>query len=724
MKLTPYVTWLLPCFVALPSLTSPAIVAAEENYTVCDLADTLFASETIADQFHEFGSAPGYPNEFSILSLPFSQVFELYVTDTVSERWNQSEWLDIIETIMSPDTTDMSDDIFGIVWSYFVRDDADENPSNAFVEFKIDLLTYPVIRIRMYDFADVPGLGGNASQFRNVITVNATESGQHAISMENMLGQGVAHELTHVCWAANGQDIEYGGYYSLNETMATLTEHFMGTSRPLIYDVSYDASFMREELCDVRSKYTVERMWMSYLYETFVGNVGDATDDLVYRWIRSDAEVEDRMKLSELAEILWDEDFDWIGGVDAADRLHLMFANFLAAKFANAPIFRPHGEFGIGSLNTVTDFGLFLDNCLTACSNPMEPVDCPGPDGYPFGHGGCCNVRMLIPEYELSEANEDVLTNASGIYEDGDALGVAGDGSKDYIDVYQWGTDYILFRAGEYYIDDGKHEFEIRITGTAKNGGQPDSYVRARPAGWVMGYSDDETPQLHPENLVFVEPLIFSPASTAGETIDARPVIVSDFGRTIRCVVVAIGATATTLENGFPFGGFVYEYDFGVFTPGASTRTWEGDVFVTGDVTVPESGTLAIDAGTHVKVFNEDLTPSGGDNERIEINVEGELIVNGTATDQVVFESWNPTTTEDWVGFYFDDESDGGTFNHCLISRAEYAIDSYVDLAVRNTAFEDWLTRIILSAARRPRALLRAAAQCRSLKSPCQVLQI
>ena len=100
MKLTRYVTWLFPCFVALAWLLSPTTVAAEENFTVCDLADTLFVSETTADQFHEFGSdTDTYPNEFSLSAMPFSQVFELYVTDAVSSRWDHNEWGDIVEAI-------------------------------------------------------------------------------------------------------------------------------------------------------------------------------------------------------------------------------------------------------------------------------------------------------------------------------------------------------------------------------------------------------------------------------------------------------------------------------------------------------------------------------------------------------------------------------------------------------------------------------------------------
>jgi parallel beta-helix repeat protein len=199
---------------------------------------------------------------------------------------------------------------------------------------------------------------------------------------------------------------------------------------------------------------------------------------------------------------------------------------------------------------------------------------------------------------------------------------------------------------------------------------------------------------LHPEDLVFVEPLRFDPPSITTAPSSAS-VTVTEFGRSVKTVVIAMTLAPDSLShahNAWSDGlanYFTYEYDYGVATPGASSRLWSGDTFVLGDVTVAENGTLVLDDGTYVKIFNEDLAEGGADEDRIEINVEGELIAEGTENDSIVFQSWTPTTTEDWVGFYFDDESDGGTFKHCSISRAEYAIESYADLAVRSTTFED-----------------------------------
>lgn len=123
----------------------------------------------------------------------------------------------------------------------------------------------------------------------------------------------------------------------------------------------------------------------------------------------------------------------------------------------------------------------------------------------------------------------------------------------------------------------------------------------------------------------------------------------------------------------------------------AANATWSGIVFVDGDITVASTATLTIAAGTHVWIWQNDAEEGGVNDERIEINVEGELIADGTAANPIIFESWDweTQTNEDWVGFYFDSGSDGGTFDNCIIRRAEYGIESYVDLTVSNTDFED-----------------------------------
>ncbi len=112
-------------------------------------------------------------------------------------------------------------------------------------------------------------------------------------------------------------------------------------------------------------------------------------------------------------------------------------------------------------------------------------------------------------------------------------------------------------------------------------------------------------------------------------------------------------------------------------------------IYVSGDLTIASGVTLTIAPGTTIKIADNDNLVQGVDDDKVEINVEGELIADGTLSAPIVFESWTANSSEDWVGFYFDEESDGALFDYCIIRHAEYGIESYVDLTVKNSDFEE-----------------------------------
>lgn len=116
--------------------------------------------------------------------------------------------------------------------------------------------------------------------------------------------------------------------------------------------------------------------------------------------------------------------------------------------------------------------------------------------------------------------------------------------------------------------------------------------------------------------------------------------------------------------------------------------TQDGARYISGDLTIASGATLTIMPGTVVRIANDDDLRSGVDTLRIEINVDGSLVAAGTAANPIVFESWTPTTTEDWAGFYFSEDGDGGTFSHCTISRAEIAIDSYAPIELNGVVID------------------------------------
>jgi len=674
---------------------------------ICFVCNGDIKAAELDGVLHPFGEdTQTYPNEFDLeTNFPaFTQVFDLHVSDGVSMRWTQAEWQYVISSIMNNNTeAPFDDDIFGIVWGYFTRVDADADDSHAGIEYVVGSNTYTKITIKMYDTDDLPdpcswtySCNGYSSAGNDYLIINASP----ANATDYVLGQAIAHELAHVSWLANGLSHLRGfGYDNAFETMSTLAEYLLDSWRPHVNDLSYDSSFLRSEVCDPYNDYIPEKIWITYLYETFKGDAGPE-DDLVYRWINSGLPWLERMKLTGLANTLWHADFAWVGGVDATDRLTKVYSNFLAAKFCNAGSFGQQGEFGVGDANTFVDFGLFQDNCVyyEPGAVPM-PVDCPRSSPnlseewplYEPGYHGCWNVRVILPEHELSAIHQNTLTTVAGTYTDGDAPLPAGDGdgSSDLVDVWQYGTDYVVFRADEYYQDGEEHEFEIQIRGDTKY-----DHVESQrliPVGWVMGYTTDSAAlQTHPEALVFIEPLTFSPPTTLGDPVVARTVTVTGFGSAIKSVVIAVGASSPYADMQIPINAFVYEYDFGVFTADTGTRTWGGDVYVTSDVTVPAGALLQVSPGTICRVHSSDLGGGGDDPDRIEFNVEGALVADGTVSEPIVFESWPPTTTEDWVGISFSSQSSGGTFNYCSISRAQYGIvTEATSLAVVSSTIAD-----------------------------------
>lgn len=660
---------------------------------------------------HAFGTnTQQYPNEFPIApAFPaFNQVFDLYLSNGVSNRWTQGQFATLLSSIMSNDTLNTTDDVFGRVWGYFCRSDADLNPHHAGVRFTKESTTYTKMRIYLYDRADVPspcdeGIYGNACYGYSFVNGNSLYiNASPVITLSDVIGLAIAHELQHVCWGANGLAVE-ANYYSCNETLSTLAEYFFNTWRPAQYDRAYDASFMRSEICDLDSKYDVEKIWIIYLYEMFKASASDPTDDLIYRWIRNAAPPISRMRLSELATVIWDSAYSWVGGGNGTDRLNKAFANFLAAKYANAPAFAPNSRFGVSGVNSLSTLHFFKDNCMDnpqpPSRVPMSPVDCPVGDGYAnILNEACWNVRAVPPAYQLSSAHENTMTTvpgASGVYKDRDDTPspTDGDQSTDWVDVPIYGTDYILFRASTYFADGSSHDLKIRIEGSAhdKSPGYPES-KRITPVGWVMGYCCDVSqPQTNPQHLVFIEPIAFSPTTTLGEIVTSE-VTITDFGRSVKMVAVAISSTTNSLDltsQTGPLNYFDYEYEFGVYTPATANVTWSGTVLVNADRVVPASRTLTLQPGTRVRVSTVDRTPGGIDTQKVELNVYGSLIADGTAASPIKFESWTPTTTEDWVGVYFANGTGSAIFDNCLISRAEFAIDSYKPLTVTNTVIED-----------------------------------
>lgn len=610
-------------------------------------------------------------------------VFDLYVMNGVVSRWDADDISYFIESIMDNDSTELSDDIFAKVWDYFCF--GDSNSAYAGVRYTAygGSIVYDRIGIYLYHSDDLPNpcqdygkmCDGYSTAGRDFVILNSTNE-----SLDYVLGQGFAHEFQHVCFAANWNNMNYG-YNHINETLSTLAEYMVNSWRRKEWDHSYDDSFYwpsansdPQDFCQPND-YVIPKIWMIYLYDHFIGSLEDITDDLVYNWLR-----DPQLSMEGLANALAAPEYSWLGGSTGAERLRNLVQFFAVAKFTDAPDFETNDRFGFEDFDPVGRVGLFLDNCdwFAPGAVPAEPVDCPGApwDTLP---GGCWNVRMIPPSYILDSSNEQIMTTVSGIYTDDD-------GSHDYIDVPTYGADYIIFKAHSYFQDGGEHEFHFSM-----NGGYGVQGIYPEVKVWVIGYNSvEDALQLHPEDLVFIEPVNVELTATNPDSFRCDAVV-SDFGRGVKSIVIVVAGIEKTPWN---IGAFAlyseYEYEYGVFTHANETVTWNGNALITGDVTIPQNATLIIDAGTDVKFWPIDLGTSGLNTTKIELVIDGNLQVNGASVDSVTFFGWNSNTDTTWAGILIDNVSGVATasFNYCKIKNAISGITARENVEITNCTIE------------------------------------
>jgi cysteine-rich repeat protein len=119
--------------------------------------------------------------------------------------------------------------------------------------------------------------------------------------------------------------------------------------------------------------------------------------------------------------------------------------------------------------------------------------------------------------------------------------------------------------------------------------------------------------------------------------------------------------------------------DANTIIPGGnlSTQTWtlqNSPYTVQGDVTVIAGATLTIEAGVVVQASaGTDAQASGRMNNRVEITVNGSLVVNGTAQSPVQFKS-TQSATDTWYGIVVPSGATQVKIEHASIEYAKYGI--------------------------------------------------
>jgi len=111
------------------------------------------------------------------------------------------------------------------------------------------------------------------------------------------------------------------------------------------------------------------------------------------------------------------------------------------------------------------------------------------------------------------------------------------------------------------------------------------------------------------------------------------------------------------------------------------------------DLAVASGAVLKINAGTEVNIGSDEESGQtlGVDSSRVEIIVGGALVVEGTSSDPVVFESMADTAAAaDWRGIKITSSADSASFAYCELRHAKWGVDVWADgVTFDHTTVED-----------------------------------
>jgi len=118
--------------------------------------------------------------------------------------------------------------------------------------------------------------------------------------------------------------------------------------------------------------------------------------------------------------------------------------------------------------------------------------------------------------------------------------------------------------------------------------------------------------------------------------------------------------------------------------------TLSGEVFITGDLIIPEGKTLTVDPGCTVYILNRDIDETGEDPDKIEILVYGTIDVNGEENDPCKFiPSHVGVPAGFWTGIRIYGENSFASFSNCEITHAYHGIKTYYPIQITNTDISD-----------------------------------
>ncbi len=97
---------------------------------------------------------------------------------------------------------------------------------------------------------------------------------------------------------------------------------------------------------------------------------------------------------------------------------------------------------------------------------------------------------------------------------------------------------------------------------------------------------------------------------------------------------------------------------------------------VQGDIIIPASSSLVIQAGTTVQFATSDSQASGLDTSRVELTVRGTLTVNGTTANPVNFQSQSSTSASAWYGIVVESTAASAAITGAVVRHSIYGVRS------------------------------------------------